>query len=164
MSTNCSALWSSLRTLELTSHFTSKSTPEEFAEAYYDSIPEKHHKQHHKFASALAYIGATSSDSESVTACSVELFFSPEGEGNYSILLRVAQNKKVERNEIDQLQGLVDGLVQKVSAYESDWSTNDGKFFIIIPLIRYLIVCVCNDWQNEFKPSAQSSRNFFSRL
>jgi hypothetical protein len=120
MSTNCSVLWSSLRTLELTSEFTSTLEP---AKAY---CTPGDSKRNQKLASALAHIGATSSDEKTVTACSVEFLY-PEGDGNHSILLRMAQNKKLQREEIEQFQSLVDDLVQKVSADEIDWSKKDGN-------------------------------------
>jgi hypothetical protein len=159
MSTDCSALWSSLRTLELTSQFTS--TPVEPAK-YHSSIfgDRKDHKRHQKLASALAHIGASSSDAKTVTACSVELLY-PEGGGNPIILLRVAQNKRVQREEIAQLQRLVDGLVEEVSTLdECDWSTQDGAFFI---LSRYHYSNCIYD-QSSSKPSIQSFRILFSRL
>jgi len=136
MSTNFSALWSSLCTLELTRRYTS--TPAEPDHAYKtsffrDTKDKKLHKQHQKLASALAYICATSPGAENVTACSVEVSYPAGNDTNNSmIILRVAQNKEVEREEITKLQSLVDGFVNEVSTLdESDWSTKDGAFFVV---------------------------------
>ena len=91
MSTEHSALWSALRTLELTRQFTSARV--EAAKAYHPNVPGKTlddadktiHRHHQKLASALALIGASSPDAKIVTACSVKVSFlkgNDELEGN----------------------------------------------------------------------------------
>ena len=80
----------------------------------------------------LAY-SATSPSADDVTACSVEVSY-PAGNdtNNPMIILRVAQNKEIKREEITNLQSLVAGLVNEVSTLdESDWSTKDGAFFLV---------------------------------
>jgi len=74
MSTNYSALRSSLHSLKLTSQFTS--TPVEHAKAYdsfFGDNKDKKPKIQHQKLSAVAYIGATSPDTKAVTSSSAPL-------------------------------------------------------------------------------------------
>lgn len=111
-----SALWSSLRTLELTRQLTS--THEDPAKFYHTSFPGHHsdkkvHKRHQKLATALAHIGASSPDAKTVTACSVEVSY-PNGNPTPMVILRIAQNNLVGGEELAKLQTLVDDLVQEI--------------------------------------------------
>jgi hypothetical protein len=134
MSENYSALWSSLRTLELTNQFTT--TFVEHARGYDtfygDNIEDKKHDtRYNKLASALALIGAISPDAKTVTALSVE-GTSPEDSDDLVFILRIAQNKLVTEKEKSELQSLVEELVSKISAHDkSVWNTKDGAFSFI---------------------------------
>ena len=80
MLTEHSALWSALRTLELTRQFTSRV---EAAKVYHTNILGKHvdgadktiHRHHEKLASAVALVGASSPDATTFTPFSVEVSF-----------------------------------------------------------------------------------------
>jgi hypothetical protein len=64
----------------------------------------KHHKQHQKVASALAFIGATSSDAKTVTACSFEVSF-PSDSNRTAVILRVAQNQRIQGKGMSRMFG-----------------------------------------------------------
>ncbi|KIM83277.1 hypothetical protein PILCRDRAFT_7235 [Piloderma croceum F 1598] len=143
MSSRYSALWSSLRTLELTSQFTSIPVDppvayettffcdnkqvklhiktERLSSFYWADYGRlvKLHKRHQKVASALALIGATSSDAKTVTACSAEVSYASDS-NHTVIILRVAQNQRMQGRDISKLQNLVDGLLGEISRHEQD--------------------------------------------
>ena len=148
MSTEHSALWSALRTLELTRQFASPRV--EAAKAYHINIPGKnfddadkaiHRRQ--KLASAVALIGANSPDARPVTACSVEMSFlksnddpegndDPGGSNKPVVVLRLAQNKGIVEAELAKLQSLVDDLVQEICMRKQNvWAVKDGAFFLV---------------------------------
>jgi hypothetical protein len=131
---NYSALWSSLRTLELTNQFTTTSVePAKSYETFYGDYKEdqKHHMRHKKLASGLALINATSPDAKTVTACSVEVTYTEDSDDPVFIL-RIAHNKLVNEKERSELQSLVDELVSKISAHDkSVWNDKQGAFSFI---------------------------------
>ena len=144
MSTEYSALWSALRTLELTRQFTSARV--EASKAYYTNIPGKLgddakktiHRRHQKLASALALIGESSSDANTVTACSVEMSFLKRDDevadsvDPAMVVLRLAQNKMIGEAELGKLQSLVDGLVREISMQQPNvWAVKDGASFLV---------------------------------
>jgi len=156
MSTEHSALWSALRTLELTRQFTSARV--EAAKAYH---PDKTiHRRHQKLASALALIGASSPDAKTVTACSVEVSFlkgNDELEGNDdpvgsdgpggdpAVVLRLAQNKRIVNAELAKLQSLVDNLVREICMQQPDvWAVKDGASFLVWSTFKFHTVCIQN--------------------
>jgi len=139
MSVKYSALWSSLRTLELTRQFTS--THADPAKSYYASFPrddsdKKVHRRHQKLATALAHIGASSPDAKTVTACSVEVSFI-EGSGIPMIILRIAQNKRVEGAELAKLQNLVDDLAEEVVRQQGSILADNDRACISSHYIRF---------------------------
>jgi hypothetical protein len=153
MSTEHSALWSALRTVELTRQFTSARV--EAAKAYHTNVPGKTlddanktvHRRHQKLTSALALIGASSPDVNTVTACSIEVSFlkgndelegsdDPVGSdgpgGDLAVVLRLAQNKSIVGAELAKLQSLVDNLVKEIHMQQQDvWAIKDGAFFLV---------------------------------
>jgi len=136
MSKNYSALWSSLRTLELINQFTL--TPVELVKGYstfFDNIKDKKHM----WASGLAHIGATSSDAKTVTACSIEVMY-PEVGDDPVVILRMAQNKQVDEEE--KLK-LVNDLVMEIASQEKRvWNTKGSVLSFISSRCQDLIVSV----------------------
>jgi hypothetical protein len=131
MSPKYSALWSSLHTLEFTSQLTSipVDPPVAYKTHVFGDTMVKHHKQHQKVASALAFIGATSSDAKTVTACSSEVSF-PSDSNRTAVILRVAQNQWIQGRDMSELQNLVDGLMGEISRHEPDvWTDKKSAFF-----------------------------------
>ena len=143
-SKNYSALWSSLRTLEMTNQFVSTSVePTKVYNTFYgDHDDKKVCMRHQKLASGLALIGASSPDAKTVTACSVEVTYS-EGSNDPEVVLRIAQNKLVDEKEKSNLQSLVDELVTEVSAKDKRvWNTKDGAFSFISLRLQDIIQVV----------------------
>jgi hypothetical protein len=165
MSTEHSALWSALRTLELTRQFTSPRV--EAAKAYPTNIPGKNfddagkaitiHRRHQKLASAVALIGASSSDVKTVTACSVEVSFlksndDPEGSGDPGckdkpiVILRLAQNKGIVEAELVKLKSLVDDLVREICIQKPNvWVNKDSASFLVWLKFKFHNVFIQND-------------------
>jgi hypothetical protein len=181
MSTEHSALWSALHTLELTRRFTSPRV--EAAKVYHTNIPGRNvddaektiHQRHQKLASALALIGASSSDARTVTACSVEVSFlksndelegsddpvgSDDSGGDPAVILRLAQNKGIVGAELVKLQSLVDGLVKEIYKQQPNvWAVKDGASFLVWLRFKFHSVCI----QTGVIPPIQSSYASFSR-
>lgn len=133
MSTKYSALWSSLRTLELISPFTSirVDPPVAYETPFFGGKEVRLYKRHQKVASALALIGATSSDVQTVTACSAEVSY-PSNSSCTVVILRVAQNQRMPGREIFKLQDLVDGLMAEISRHEQNvWADRKSAFFCV---------------------------------
>jgi hypothetical protein len=92
-------------------------------------------KRQQKLCTSIAIIGASSPDSQTVTACCAEVF-SHEQESNpevspMNIVLRLAQNRAIPVAEKLEFQNLVDGLVREVSSMDKAvWSDKTSTFFI----------------------------------
>ena len=167
MSTEHSALWSALRTLELTRQFTLPRV--EAAKTYHTNIPGNDadkaiHRCHQKLASAVALIGASSSDAKTVAACSVEVSFlksndDPEGSDDPGgsddpmaggsdkpvVILRLAQNKGIVEAELAKLQSLVDDLVQEICIQKPNfWAVKDGVSFLVWLKFKFHSVFIQN--------------------
>jgi hypothetical protein len=162
MSTEHSALWSALHTLELTRQFTSPRV--EAAKAYHTNIPGKNfddadqaiHLRHQKLASAVALIGASSPDAKTVTACSVEVSFlksnddpegsdDPGGSDKPVVVLRLAQNKGIVEAELAKLQSLVDDLMQEICMQKPNvWAVKDGASFLVWLKFKFHSVFIQN--------------------
>ena len=169
-SKNYSALWSSLRTLEMTNQFVSTSVePAKVYNTFYGNHDDKKVcMRHQKLASGLALIGASSPDAKTVTACSVEVTYPElEGSNDLDVVLRIAQNKLVDEKEKSNLQSLVDELVTEVSAKDKRvWNTKDGAFSLrlqdtiqVVPVTRP----VRHHFYNHQEPFSPSYGNTMQR-
>jgi hypothetical protein len=94
----------------------------------------KLHKRHQKVASALAFIGATSSYATTVTACSAEVSY-PSDSNRMVVILRVAQNQRMQGSDISNLQNLAVDLMKEISRHEQDvWADKKSAFFCVWPM------------------------------
>jgi hypothetical protein len=117
-----SGIWSSLFTLESTSQYAEPSKTYNSLPRGATGGPPKLHKRHQTLAAAVAIIGASSPESNTVTACSTEISFP-------TVILRIAQNQVVDQNELRRLQDLVDVVIQEVQGRDIDWAVKSGMSF-----------------------------------
>jgi hypothetical protein len=128
---NHSAIWSSLFTLDTVRPFTSivKDTAHTYNPLTILNLDQKQsrlNKRHHKLATAVACIGASTPESKTVTACSAEVWFLPESEQPI-ITLRIAQNRMIPDYEMGKIRKLLHGVTQEIVKYSAEeWNIREG--------------------------------------
>lgn len=114
-----SAVWSSLFILESANRYIPASKLREHPQTK---------KRHETLANAVALIGASSSNSKTDTACTIEIL--SLNATHPAITLRLAQNQVVSMADKEDLQDLVDILVQNVlECDERIWRDGDGALY-----------------------------------
>jgi hypothetical protein len=121
-----SSIWSSLITLQSVLPYTS--IKQEPSQTFFPpSATPITHERHQKLASAVAFIGATSPDSKTVTACSSEIS-SPDKDERRVVALRIAQNQPITAAEMTRFRDLLKVLVDEVLSCNVDWNIKEGLF------------------------------------
>jgi hypothetical protein len=138
-----SAIWSSLITLQSVCPYASiKQEPSQtffpLSNTPTTSKELRMNKHHQKLAAAIAFIGATSPDSKTVTACSSEISFPNENE-QQAVTLRIAQNQPIAAAEMERFRDLLKVLVNDVLSCNVDWNIKKGLFLLSRKL--YILEC-----------------------
>jgi hypothetical protein len=131
---NHSAIWSSLFTLDTIRPFTTaKQDPALSYHPLTDEIlPDQKqlilNRRHTKLATAVAWIGASSPESKTVTACSSEVKFPKDNEPPV-ITLRIAQNQPITDAEMENFRGLLKVLIEEIQKCNADeWNVKESTF------------------------------------